>query len=78
MVFAGAVPPVAETARAPEGAQPSRDPRRRLLRPKERLPVADVAEGLSALEDRVPPLQGVEARPVARKGLKPVSSLRVG
>src|SRR5215218_4770268 len=33
--------------------QPTRDPRRRLLRPEERLPLAALASGLPALGDRL-------------------------
>src|SRR5215210_106215 len=37
--------------RTPQAARLKGDPRRRLLRPKERLPLAHAAAGLSALED---------------------------
>jgi hypothetical protein len=36
-----------------EDPQPTRDPRHRLLRPKERVPLASLAPGLSALGDRL-------------------------
>src|SRR5919107_2355038 len=40
-------------ARTPEDPHDPRDPRRDLLRPQERLPLAAVAQGLSALGDRL-------------------------
>jgi hypothetical protein len=57
-------PPRPETPRAPATvAQSPPDPRRRLLlRAQERLPVADAAEGLPAVEDYVPLLQEVAHR----------------
>jgi len=51
-----------QKARSSEAAQPPRAPRRCLLCAQERLPVANVAEGLPALEDRVPLLQEMEDR----------------
>src|SRR5918997_5589521 len=51
-----------KATRTPACPQPARDPRRRLLRAEDRLPVAAVAEGLPALEDGVSLLQEVEDR----------------
>src|SRR5215210_8164449 len=59
---AGAAPPYPGEARETEAPHDPRDPKRRLLRAEERLPVADVADGLPALEDRLPLLQEVAHR----------------
>src|SRR5918995_141364 len=61
-------------ARTPQAARLEGDPRRRLLRAKERLPLAVAAEGLPALEDRLRLVQevanrrylGTSERPAAR------------
>jgi hypothetical protein len=45
--------PRAHRARTPQDPRPSGGPRRRLLRPQERLSLAVAAEGLPALEDRL-------------------------
>src|SRR5215211_4817830 len=43
----------AHRAGTPQAPRLTSDPKRRLLRPKERLPLAAIAEGLSALEERL-------------------------
>src|SRR5918995_1763849 len=43
----------AQKAGTTEDPQPTRDPRRRLLRPQERLPLATLASGLSSLGNRL-------------------------
>src|SRR5918994_3976626 len=60
--------------RAPQTTRLAADPRRRLLRAQERLPLAVAAEGLPALEDRLRLVQevayrrylGTSERPAAR------------
>jgi hypothetical protein len=47
---------------APQAPRLTGDPRRRLLRPKERLPMAATAQGLPALEDRLRLVQEVAHR----------------
>src|SRR5215211_652823 len=49
-------------ARTPQASWLKGDPRRRLLCPKERLPLAVAAEGLPALEDRLRLVQAVAYR----------------
>src|SRR5919112_2460319 len=48
--------------RAPQASRLAADPRRRLLRPEERLSLAMAAEGLPALEDRLRLVQEVAHR----------------
>jgi hypothetical protein len=58
-------PPASSRAhgtRAPQAPWPEGDPERRLLRPKERMPLAVVAEGFPAVEDRLRLVQEVAHR----------------
>src|ERR687890_2823281 len=59
MVFAGAAPPGAQTARASPCAQPACSAQRRLLRLENRLPVAHAPARVPTLEDSVSLLQKV-------------------
>ena len=54
--------PNPEQARTPQASRLAADPRRRLLRAKERLPLAVVTEGFPALEDRLGLVQEVAPR----------------
>src|SRR5829696_8760978 len=73
----------AHRTRTPQASRPEGDPERRLLRPKERLPLAVVAEGLPAVEDRLRLVQEVAHRwdvaaPERRAARAPATPARQG